>query len=74
MYLAKKKVLTVGGGFDAQSNYKAFAGTSSSTRPVGAGGFHVEGDSIHYDGEHFPDLPKQNDWLAQAGYLFARPR
>jgi Phosphate-selective porin O and P len=75
-YLAKKKVLTVGGGFDAQSNYKAFAGDLFFDRPVGAGGaFTLEGDFIHYDGgSTFPDLPKQNDWLAQAGYLFAKAK
>ena len=34
-YLGKKKVLTIGGGFDAQSNYKAFAGDLFFDRPVG---------------------------------------
>jgi hypothetical protein len=75
-YLAKKKVLTVGAGFDAQSNYKAFAGDLFFDRPVGAGGaFTLEGDFIHYDGGRtFTDLPKQNDWLAQAGYLFTKAK
>jgi Phosphate-selective porin O and P len=75
-YLGKKKVLTVGGGFDTQSHYKAFAGDLFFDRPVGSGGaFTLEGDFIHYDGAStFTDLPKQNDWLAQAGYLFTKAK
>ncbi len=75
-YLGKKKVLTVGGGFDAQSNYKAFAGDFFFDRPVGPrGALTLEGDFIHYDGGHtFTDLPKQNDWLAQAGFLFTKAK
>ncbi len=75
-YLGKKKVLTVGGGFDAQSNYKAFAGDVFFDRPVGPrGALTLEGDFIHYDGGRtFTDLPKQNDWLAQAGFLFTKAK
>src|SRR5262249_1813848 len=75
-YLAKKKVLTVGGGYDAQSDYKAFAGDAFFDHPLGTKyALTVEGDYIHYDGgTTFTDLLKQNDWLAQAGFLFTKPK
>jgi len=75
-YLGKKKVLTVGGGFDAQADYKAFAADLFFDRPVGtAGAVTLEGDFIHFDGgSTFTDLPEQNDWLVQAGYLFTNAK
>src|SRR5262245_32005145 len=75
-YLGKKKVFTVGGGYDVQSDYKAFAGDAYFDRPLGsAGALTVQGDLIHYDGGRtFTDLPKQNDFLVEAGYYFIKPK
>jgi len=75
-YLGKKKVLTLGGGFDKQSDYKAFAADLFFDRPAGSGGaFTLQGDFIHYDGGRtFADLPKQNDYLVEAGFLFIKAR
>jgi Phosphate-selective porin O and P len=72
-YLGKKKVLTIGGGYDVQSDYKAFAGDVYFDRPLGpAGALTVQGDLIHYDGGATFDLPKQNDFLIEGGYLSRR--
>src|SRR4029453_15666732 len=69
-YLGKKKVLTIGGGYDAQSDKKPSAGDVTSDRPLGpAGALTVQGDLIHYDGGGTFDLPKQNDFLIEGGYL-----
>jgi hypothetical protein len=75
-YLGKKKVLTVGGGYDTQSNYKAFAGDVYFDRPVGkTGALTLQGDLIHYDGGRtFTDLPKQNDYLIEGGYYFTKSK
>jgi hypothetical protein len=75
-YLGKKKVLTLGGGYDVQADYKAFAGDAYFDHPLGrAGALTVQGDLIHYDGGRtFADLPKQNDYLVEGGYFFTKAR
>jgi hypothetical protein len=74
-YLGKKKVLTIGAGYDVQSRYKAFAGDVYFDRPLGpAGALTLQGDLIHYDGGRTFDLPKQNDFLIEGGYLFTNAR
>jgi hypothetical protein len=75
-YLGKKKVLTLGGGYDVQSDYKAFAADAYFDRPLGsAGALTLQADLIHYDGGRtFADLPKQNDYLVEGGYLFTKAK
>jgi Phosphate-selective porin O and P len=74
-YLGKKKVLTIGGGYDVQSDYKAFAGDAYFDRPLGpAGALTLQGDLIHYDGGQTFVLPRQNDYLVEAGYLFTKAK
>jgi hypothetical protein len=75
-YLGKKKVFTVGGGYDVQSDYKAFAGDAYFDRPLGpAGALTLQGDLIHYDGGRtFADLPKQNDYLVEGGYFLTKAK
>jgi hypothetical protein len=75
-YLGKKKVLTIGAGYDVQADYKAFAADAYFDRPLGsAGALTLQGDLIHYDGGHtFADLPKQNDYLLEGGYLFTKSK
>ena len=74
-YLGKKKVLTIGGGYDVQSDYKAFAADAFFDRPIGAAGaVTLQADLIHYDGGETFNLPKQNDLLVEGGYLFTRAR
>jgi hypothetical protein len=74
-YLGKKKILTVGGGYDVQSDYKAFAGDIYFDRPIGSGGaVTIQGDFIHYDGGETFDLPRQNVFLVEGGYLFTKAK
>jgi hypothetical protein len=75
-YLGKKKVFTVGGGYDVQSDYKAFAGDAYFDRPLGpAGPLTLQGDLIHDDGGRtFADLPRQNDYLVRGDTSSPRPR
>ena len=49
-YFGKKKILAIGGGYDAQSDYTAYAGDIFFDFPVGDSGITVQGDYIHYDG------------------------
>jgi hypothetical protein len=72
-YLGKKKVLTLGGGYDVQSDYKAFSADAFFDRPIGAAGaVTLQADFVHYDGGRTFDLPRQNDLLVEAGYLFTK--
>jgi hypothetical protein len=75
-YLGKKKVVTIGVGYDVQSDYKAFAGDAYFDRPLGpAGALTLQGDLIHYDGGRtFADLPRQNDYLLEGGYFFTKAK
>jgi hypothetical protein len=74
-YLGKKKVLTLGGGYDVQSDYKAFAADAFFDRPLGtAGAVTLQANLVHYDGGRTLDLPRQNDFLVEGGYLFTKAR
>jgi hypothetical protein len=74
-YLGKKKVLTIGAGYDVQSDYKAFAADAFFERPIGAAGaVTLQADLIHFDGGQTFDLPRQNDLLVEGGYLFTNVR
>ena len=49
-YFGKKKILAIGGGYDAQSDYLAYAGDVFFDWPVGKNGITAQADYIHYDG------------------------
>jgi hypothetical protein len=70
-YLGRKKVFNIGGGFDAQSRYKAFAGDAFLSYPFGANGMTLAGTWIRFNGDtFFPTLPKQNTYEVEGGYHF----
>jgi hypothetical protein len=70
-YLGRKKVFNVGGGFDAQSRYKAYAGDAFLSYPFGVNGVTLSGTFIRYNGDtFFPTLPKQNTFEVEGGYHF----
>jgi hypothetical protein len=86
-YLGKKKILAIGGGFDSQSDYMAYAGDVFFDWPVGKGdGVTIQADYIHYDGGKTFTTPatatsfgaatnallKQNDFFAEAGYYCSK--
>jgi hypothetical protein len=69
-FFGKKKILVFGGGWDIQSDYKAFAADMLFDYPVGGGGVTFEVDFVHYDGgDTFKTLPQQNTFLVQGGYF-----
>ncbi len=68
-YFGKKKIFALGGGFDTQSKYHAYAVDAFFEHPVGPGGISAQADFVQYDGDtFFTALPKQNDYLLEAGY------
>ncbi|HEX7615362.1 MAG TPA: hypothetical protein VF554_08785 [Thermoanaerobaculia bacterium] len=71
-YFGKKKILSIGGSYDTQSDYSAYAGDVFFDWPVGkTDGITAQVDYIHYDGGlTFPTaaLFKQSDVYAEAGY------
>ena len=69
-YVGKKKVLAVGGAVDGQMRYHAYAADIFAEYPAGPGAFTGQFDYNRFDGGRtFPALPKQNDFLLEAGYL-----
>jgi len=69
-YLGKKKVLAVGGAFQVQDDYHAYDVDVFFDHPVGPGAVTARADYNHFDGgTTLLTLPKQNDVLAEAGYL-----
>jgi hypothetical protein len=69
-YLGKKRVLAVGGAFQAQSDYHAYDADVFFDHPFGPGAITAQFDYTHFDGgTTLPTLRKQNDLLVEAGYL-----
>lgn len=70
--LGKKKILSLGGGMDAQDEYRAYSGDLFWDQPAGAGdAFTLQVNYIYYDGDvTFRTLHAQNDWLYEASYYF----
>src|SRR5512140_1779365 len=86
MYFGKKKILAIGAGYDAQSDYSAYAGDVFFDFPVGGGnGLTAQADYIHYDGgdtfgatapaaQRAPALFKQDDVYVEAGIYLSGPK
>ena len=69
-YLGNKKILAVGGAFDTQNDYHAYAGDVFIDRPLGPGAVTGQFDYYQFDGgTTLPTLPRQRDVLLEAGYL-----
>ena len=73
--LGKKKVFAIGGGCDAQKDYKSYAADVYVDHPLGPGAISGQVDWIRYDGGDFlknangtPSLPKQDTIYGEAGY------
>jgi hypothetical protein len=74
-YLGAKKVLTLGAGVDAQKEYRAYAVDLFVDHPVGPGSVTAQIDYLSFDGDPTaPALPKQRDWLAEAGYYLPQAK
>ena len=85
-YFGKKKILAIGGSYDAQNDYSAYAGDVFFDFPVGGGnGITAQADYIHYDGGNTfgftaptatksPALYKQDDLFVEAGFFLGGPK
>ncbi len=77
-YFGKKKILSIGAGYDAQSDYAAYAGDVFFDYPVGGGnGITALANYIHYDGGvtfNTAALFKQDDLYAEAGFFLGGPK
>jgi Phosphate-selective porin O and P len=69
-YLGKKKVVSVGGAFDVQSDYHGYALDAFVDHPLGSGAITGQFDYNWFDGgTSLRTLPKQHDILLELGYL-----
>lgn len=74
-YLGTKKVLTWGAGYDVQKDYRAYATDLFADHPLGPGAVTAQVDYMIFDGgTTLPTLPKQRDWLAEAGYYLPKAK
>ena len=71
-YLGKKRILSIGGAFDHQSDYDAYDVDVFVDHPLGAGAVTGQFDYNRLDGgTTLPALSKQDDLLFELGYLIA---
>jgi hypothetical protein len=74
-YLGRRKILAIGGGIDAQSSYKAWAGDAFLSYPFGINGITAQANYIHFNGDtFFPTLVKQNTFEVEGGYHFTNAK
>jgi hypothetical protein len=69
-YHGGKRVLSVGAGFDAQSDYRSFAGDVFLDWPVGTDVVTAQADVVRYDGGTWAPIPTQTSIMSEAGYRF----
>ena len=71
--LGEKKIVAIGAGSDNQGDYHAYAADAFADIPTGSGDAATGSVNwFHYDGEtRFATLPRQNDYLIEAGYYFS---
>jgi hypothetical protein len=72
-YLGAKKILSVGGSYDFESDYKAYSFDGFLDMPLGPGVVTAQVDYSHWDpGTYLPVaiLPKQWALQGEAGYTF----
>jgi len=68
----KKKILAIGGGYDTQRDYRAWAADAYFDCPVGGNSVTAEADFIRWDGgKTFSTILKQDDLSVQAGFYAA---
>lgn len=75
-YLGKKKIFSIGVGYDTQSYYNAYSGDLFFDLPAGkAGAVTGQFDWVHWDGEKtFTALSQQNDFFGELGFFLAGPK
>ena len=69
-YLGTKKIVAVGGAFDIQNDYRAYAADVFVDHPLGPGAVTGQFDYNQFDGgTTLRTLPRQHDVLLEVGYL-----
>jgi hypothetical protein len=68
-YLGKKRVAALGAAFDRQSDYRAYDVDGFLDLPVSGGAVTGQFDYNRFDGRSFLAIPRQNTYLAEAGFL-----
>lgn len=70
-YLGTKTILSIGGSFDIQDDYKYYAADVFADLPVGPGVATAQVNFAHWDGGDFiPALINQSAVMAEAGFHF----
>jgi hypothetical protein len=73
--LGAKKILAIGTGFDHQMHYNTRSVDVFYDQPIPHGAVTIQGDLTHVDGGiTFPQLPRENVWLLEAGYYSRRAK
>ena len=73
--MGKKKIFAIGGGCDAQKDYKSYALDAYYDHPLGPGAISGQVDWIRYDGGEFlKTLPKQDVIYGEAGYYISKAK
>jgi len=74
--LARKRIVSLGAGFDRQNHYHAYSADLFVDQPLRRGdGITLQADFIHYDGgTTFESLPRQDTWLLEASYYLRRSK
>jgi len=71
-YLGKKKIVSIGGAFDIQSDYRGYDVDVFVDHPLGPGALTGQFDYNTFDGgTMLPALPEQHNVLFELGYLIA---
>jgi hypothetical protein len=67
-YFGSKKILSLGGSYDFQDNYKYFSVDGIMDMPLGPGVATAQVNFAHWDGGTFIALAKQTAIMGEAGY------
>jgi hypothetical protein len=68
-YLGARKILSLGGFYEFQDNYKYFGGDAIADLPVGPGIFTAQANVGQWDGGDWLQLTKSRVYMVQAGYI-----
>jgi hypothetical protein len=71
----KKKILSIGAGYDQQERYQTIAADTFLDYPLGPGAVSAQLDYFRYDGSYtLKTLPKMDVFYGEAGYYIASAR
>jgi hypothetical protein len=70
-YLGAKRILSIGGAFDIQNDYRYFDGDAFVDLPLGPGVVTGQLDVAHWNGHGFIPVPEQTALSFEGGYRFA---